>query len=221
MAFFDYQRKLYATEDLSICYECAEKAGIKDKLFVNFGLLLGIIRENDFIGHDNDIDMCIHADGITKKQLDDYIEYLREKNMFFSREKVARRKDTDMATWFTLRRGAKRAKFCHWIGFNFQGFWWWSKSGRWVRESKFDSNRWGYNDETEAIALGIPSDYVNKLMWVDFKKIKVQIPEKFGHVLDWEYPCWPIPQGGSSRKQVACIIQKWDNQRTWRIVSGT
>jgi hypothetical protein len=220
MAYFNYERKLKAVEDIATCYECAEKASIKDKLFVNFGLLLGIVRENDFIGHDNDVDMCIHTDDITKDQLDNYIEYLREEKMFFHREKIARRIDNEMATWFTLRRTPRSAKFCHWAGFNWQGFWWWSKSGKWVRQSKFNANRWGYNNETQAIALGIPSNYLEKLMWIEWNKIKIQIPEKFGHVLDWEYPGWPIPQSGSSRKQVACIIQQWNNQRTWKIIHG-
>lgn len=218
MAFFNYDRCRYAIEDMATCYECAKKAGIKDKLFVNFGLLLGIVRENDFIKNDDDVDMCVRTDGITKEQQDAYIEYLKEDGMFFAREKTARRKDNGMALWFTLRRKVGHAKFCHWWGFDWQGFWWWSKGRRWVRPSKFDVVRWGYNAETEAMALGIPSDYMAKLMWIKFKGIKIQIPEKFGHVLDWEYPGWPIPQGGSSRKQIACVIQKWANPRTWRII---
>ena len=220
MAFFNYDRKRYAIEDMATCYECAKKAGIKNKLFLNFGVLLGIVRENDFIGNDNDVDMCVRTDGVTIEQQNAYIEYLKEKKMFFAREKAARRKDNGMAVWFTLRRSVGRAKFCHWWGFDWQGFWWWSKGRKWVRQGKFNLDRWGYNNETEAMALGIPSEYVGKLMWIKFKGIKIQVPEKYGSVLDWEYPGWPIPQGGSSRKQVACIIQKWDTPRSWKIVTA-
>ena len=58
-------------------------------------------------------------------------------------------------------------------------------------------------------------------MWIKFKGIKIQIPEKYGHVLDWEYPGWPVPQSGSSRKQVACIIPKWNNPRDWKIKTAS
>ena len=44
--YFDYDRKMWALEDIATCYESAEKAGMKDKLFINFGVLLGIIRDS-------------------------------------------------------------------------------------------------------------------------------------------------------------------------------
>ena len=79
MAFFNYERKRLATEDLAICYDCAREAGIEEHLFVNFGLLLGIVRDGDFIGHDDDIDMCLKADKITAEQERKYIELLEKK----------------------------------------------------------------------------------------------------------------------------------------------
>ncbi|MGW8324080.1 MAG: hypothetical protein ACWGNI_00160 [Desulfobacterales bacterium] len=217
MSYFNFDRKRKAIEDIATCYECAEKAGIKDKLFINFGLLLGIVRENDFIGNDDDVDICVQADDISKKQQEEYINYLDDHGLFFAREKKVKRKDKDMYTWFSLRKEQDRAKFCHWFGFNWSGYYWWSKGRKWVRASKFDETRWGYSDTDQGIALGIPSDYVKKLIWIKFKGIKIQIPEKYGHVLDWEYPGWPIPQSGSSRKQVVCIIPKWDTPRDWKI----
>jgi len=217
MAYFNYDRKRWATEDIAICYECAEKAGIKDRLFINFGVLLGIVRDGDFIRGDDDVDMSVHTDGITKDQQDCYIEELRKKGMFFARERVSRRSDTGMATWFTLRRRKERAKFCHWWGFEHKNYWWWSKGGRWVHQSKFGRHFWEYGPETQAIALGILAENVQRLIWVKFRGINVQIPERKGSVLDWEYPGWLIPQSGSSRKQVGMIIERWDDKRTWKI----
>lgn len=221
MSYFNYDRKRWAIEDIATCYECAEKVGIKDKLFINFGLLLGIIRENDFISNDDDVDICVQSDNISKRQQEEYINYLDDHRLFFAREKKVKRSDKDMYLWFSLRKEINRSKFCHWWGFNWQGYYWWSKGRKWVRPNKFDESRWGYEDTDEGIALGIPLNYVEKLMWIKFKGIKIQIPEKYGHVLDWEYPGWPVPQSGSSRKQVACIIPKWNNPRDWKIKTAS
>jgi len=221
MSYFNYDRKRWAIEDIATCYECAEKVGIKDKLFINFGLLLGIIRESDFISNDDDVDICVQSDNVSKRQQEEYINYLDDHGLFFAREKKVKRSDKDMYLWFSLRKEINRSKFCHWWGFNWQGYYWWSKGRKWVRPNKFDGLRWGYEDTDEGIALGIPSNYVEKLIWIKFKGIKIQIPEKYGHVLDWEYPGWPIPQSGSSRKQVACIIPKWNNPRDWKIKTAS
>jgi hypothetical protein len=221
MAFFNYDRKRWATEDIATCYECAEKAGMKDALFVNFGLVLGIVREGDFLGHDDDVDMAIDMDFCTKEQQDAYISYLDEAGMFFARKRISRRPDTKAATWFTLRRNAKRAKFCHWCGFSHQGFWFWCKVGLWLTTQKFSRQRWGWNENTQGIMLGIPADYIREKMWIDFRGIKIQIPKHYGSVLDWEYPGWPVPKkGGSSKKQVVCIVDDWTNPKKWRVKMG-
>jgi len=217
MPYFNYDRKRWAIEDIATCYKCAEKAGIHNNLFVNFGVLLGIVRENDFIKNDDDVDMCVKTDGISKEQQDVYVRLLDENNMFMARKKISRRQDTGMALWFTLRRKPKRAKFCHWWGFEWQKFWWWSKGRRWINPGKFDEKVWGYSKDDQGIALGIPAEYMEKLMWIDFKGIRIQIPEKYGSVLDWEYPGWPIPRCGSSKHQMVCIIPKWSTPLRWRI----
>ena len=221
MAYLNYDRKRWMTEDIQTCYECADKAGIKDALFVNFGALLGIIREGDFLGHDDDCDMCLDMDGVTKEQQDAYIQNLNDAGMFYARKKFSRRPDTKAATWFTLRKKDGRAKFCHWCGFSWQGFWWWSKAGKWVEQRKFNMSKWGWNDETCALMLGIPADYIREKMWIDFRGIKVQIPKNYGSVLDWEYPGWPVPRkGGSSKKQAVCIIEDWKTPKKWRVKMG-
>jgi hypothetical protein len=241
MGYFSFERKLWATEDIAFCYECAKKVGIDEHLFVNFGLLLGIVREKDFIAHDNDIDMSIHADRITKEQQLEYINYLggnvdenghlkrplktlkelAGQGMFFGRDRGSKRKDTGMYTWFSLRKRPGRSKFCHWCGFEWQGFWWWSKAGKWVTPRKFDYERWGYDNNTQGIMLGMPAEYVRELIWIKFRGIKVQIPKHFGSALDWMYPGWVVPKkGGSSKKQIVCIVPRWDDPRTWKVKMG-
>jgi len=221
MAFFNYERKRLATEDLAICYDCAREAGIEEHLFVNFGLLLGIVRDGDFIGNDDDIDMCLKADKITEEQERKYLELLEKKEMFMARRKSSTRKDTGRCTWFSLRKRPIHAKFCHWLGFEWEGFWWWSKAGKWVTARKFDMDRWGYTNDTDGLMLGIPAEYMEELIWINFRGIKVKIPARFGSILDWEYPGWVIPKkGGSSKKQTVCIIGKWADQRTWRVKMG-
>ena len=72
----NFWRKKLAVEELRTIHECAEKAGIRDALYVNFGLLLGIIREGDFIAWDTDVDMCLKQELITPEQEIKYFQLL-------------------------------------------------------------------------------------------------------------------------------------------------
>ena len=50
------------------------------RLFVCYGTLLGVIRENDFIAHDDDVDVCFVADGDMSAALEEFhrvVEVLR------------------------------------------------------------------------------------------------------------------------------------------------
>lgn len=200
-----------------VCYESAEKAGFRDKLFVNFGVLLGIVREKDFIAGDDDVDMCVHADGVTTEQQNYYMNLLDEKGMFSARKKTAYRKDNGKVIWFTFRREQEHAKFCHWWGYEWENYWWWSKGRKWVRPNKFHQDKWGYDLSDEGVALGIPVAYVRKLTEVEFRGLKINIPVNYGAVLDWEYPGWFTPRGGSSKHQAVCVIPKWGDKRLWRV----
>jgi len=234
------QRKPKAVEDIKTMLDCAQKAGISHALFINFGLLLGICRDKDFVGHDNDVDMCVQADKITAEQEFRYFEELHKAGMFAARHGKSFRKDANgfdksrywmvinkqqtqtgkivRFTWYTLRKRKDRCKFCHWFMFPWGGYYWWSKSGQWVEQRKFRKEKWKYHGNDDAIMLGIPQQYIEELQQINFYGMKVNIPKNKGSVLDWEYPNWLVPRvGGSSKKNVVCIVGKWEDQNTWKI----
>lgn len=222
MAYFNFERKTLAIQDMKVMHQAAKEVGIADYLFVSFGLLLGICREHDFIGHDNDIDMCVLADKITKDQEDQYYAKLTAAGMFQAREEVTRRKDTGRITWFSLRKRANRSKFCHWFCFEWNGYLWHTKAGRWVKQTKFQRDHLKFEDTDEAILQGTPADYVYPLQEAKFKDMTVRIPALPGAVLDWCYPGWWLPKsGGSSSHRVLCRVPRWNDTTRWSINVST
>lgn len=216
MSYFNYERKVLAVQDLKTILACAKEVGIESHLFISFGLLLGICREHDFIGHDNDIDMCILADRITKEQEDGYYGLLTAAGMFQAREQVTRRRDTDRITWFSLRKRANRSKFCHWFCFEWNGYLWHTKSGRWVKQSKFSRDALHFEDTDDAVLQGTPVEYVQPLREVQFRDMDVRIPALPGAVLDWCYPGWFTPKrSGSSSHRAMARVPKWADRSTW------
>jgi len=238
MSYFNKHRKRKAIEDIGYFYDCAERAGIRHALFVGFGLLLGMVREKDFIGHDNDVDMCLRADLITEEQEKAYVNYLAEDEnygfkaeepfksltsipkcgMFSKRCRFSYRGDTGRLTWFSLRKDNDHCKFCHWLFFPWNGYMWHTKAGKWVNKRKFNQNTVKFRDSDEAIFKGIPQGYVEELKTVSFHGLKVNIPVRYGSCLDFWYPHWIVPRsGGSSQKNIVCVVGKWDNKKTWKV----
>ena len=222
MAYFNYERKLLTIQDMKTIIQCAKDAGVYDHLFVSFGLLLGICREHNFIKHDNDVDMCLLADNITKEQEDDYFDALKGEGMFQAREEVARRRDTGRMTWFSLRRRADHSKFCHWLCFRWGGYVWHTKSKRWIKTSKFGRSEIKYREEDDAILQGTPENYVLPLQKCDFKDMVISIPARPGSVLDWCYQGWYMPKsGGSSAHRALCRVPKWSDPSGWVVTVQT
>jgi hypothetical protein len=246
---YDRERKQLAVDDIRIMYDCADKAGIRHALFIGFGHLLGIVREGDFIGHDNDGDMCILADRITAEQLVRYYQYLAESGMFFARFGHSERLAADGAqydlvaiqragnrgenvldfepderiapswlTWFTLRPRAEHHKFCHWVMFPWNGYYWHTKAGKWLRKGKFDPALVYYDKTDAGLMLGTPAQYLNKLEEITFYDTKVNVPYMASSCLDVWYTNWFIPRrGGSSNKHTICRVKDWLDERTWTV----
>ncbi len=236
--YMNFRRKKLAVETLHIIHECASEAGIRHALYVNFGLLLGIIRSGDFIPWDTDIDMCIKQDLITPEQEIKYFQLLERGGLFKSRKKwsvvndedgfnerkVAGRNDGVKSrkvrfTWFSLRKASKYPKFCHWMMTDWNGITWHSKAGLWIRKRKFNKRDFEYESSDEAILKGMPQKYTDKLMTINFYGIKMQIPELYGSCLDFLYPGWLLPSyRGTSSKKIVGIAPKWADRKTWRVV---
>lgn len=235
--FQNHQTKKRAVECIRIIHKCADEVGIRHALFVNFGLLLGIVREKNFIGHDNDVDMCIQADKITPQQELDYFNCLQENEFFYAREKESYRPDPNgfdpiilnskkmlssdkiRLTWFSLRKRYNYPKFCHWFVFPWNGYYWHTKAGAWVKDEKFKIDKWKYDiNNTCAIMKGIPQNYLDKLTKINFYGININIPLNTGTCLDFYYPGWLITKTtGSSSKKIICLIKNWQNQNSWKV----
>ena len=246
---FDQERKARALDDLSIIVACADEAGISKHLFVGFGLLLGIVRGWDFIGHDDDVDMCVKSDKITPEQEIRYFAALARNGMFTARRKsetrpaadgwacdeigLARkysRGDTEPAddsfhvghparfTWFSLRKRSKHNKFCHWFWIPWNGRYWHTKGKKWVAERKFSTKQVSYDVfHDEALMLGIPQGYLDELVEIEFHGVKLNVPVMAGHCLDYWYPGWLTPAGGSSAKRTVCRVPSWADPSHWKV----
>lgn len=219
MGYFVGDVKEKAIEDLRTVYECAEAAGIREHLFVCFGLMLGIIRERDFIVNDDDIDMGIISERITKEQEQKYYHNLVDAQMFFARQREEKRSDTDRFTWFTLRKRHNRSKFCHWFWIKHSGYYWHTKAGKWVNNAKFA----GIEDaefrlDDDAIMKGIPIGHMNEFQEIEFHGIRINIPVKCGTCADFWYPGWITPLRSKSARAIICQVPNWQDVGSWKVI---
>lgn len=219
MSYFDKEKRKKALEDIKIIYECAREAKIDHALFMGFGGLLGFIREGRFIGHDNDVDMCILADKISREQEVKYYDLLKNKTMFVAREKSAtiNTEDGKRFGWFSLRRRHDRAKFCHWFFMPWKGYYWHTKGHKWINGRKFNRDVFKYDENYSAIMKGIPQHFTETLVSKKFYNVDINIPLRYGSCLDYWYDNWKIPKkGGSSIKRTVCVVKDWLDSSTWR-----
>lgn len=237
--YFTEEKKIKALEEIRIIYKCAKEAGIEKAVFVGFGLLLGIVRESDFIKHDDDVDMCVRSDLITAEQELKYYNLLLKNGMFGARRRLSFRETSNgfkynqvvagvntkevRFTWFSLRKKVGYPKFCHWFFFPWNGYYWHTKSGKWVNRRKFNFVQWDITPSgMVAVMKGIPADcFDGSMEKIRFYGIDINIPAKYGTCLDFWYPGWRIPKkGGASAKNVVCTVNNWHDQTSWIVKTG-
>jgi hypothetical protein len=220
--FFDKKRTANGIELINQMYACAKKAKIDHAMFIGFGTALGLVRHGGFIPSDRDMDMCIVADWITVEQALEYVRICKESGLGEHRWVTPQcREDTGMPLWFSL--GPKNPvsesgiKSCNWFWFSHGGYWWHSKGGMWVSPTKFSKKKTQYNPTDAAIAKGIPASCLTSLVDASFLGAPVKAPDCLGACLDHWYPCWPAPHEGASAHEWVMVIEKWEEENTWRI----
>lgn len=206
--------------------KAAVESGIYPNWFLSFGTTLGRCREYlqtggevPLIPHDSDMDIGILSDRLSPQQEENYFECVDAAGLFKERRRVARRKDNGRLLWFSLRKTVGGCKCCNWFMFSTRGHTWHTKGDLWVNDRKFSFRQYRYNTNYDAVAKGIPTRIFSRLVEVDIRGEKYNVPLLAGSALDCWYPGWAMPKkGGTSDRHHLLLIQKWENPKPWRIV---
>lgn len=241
--FFNKERSENAIELIYELQKCAKMAKFEDYIFLGFGSLLGIIRENSFIGEDHDLDHCILGNKITFQQEELFLREAHKKKtiiskrwneakrkyekkakeyehgLFEGRKKpVERRSDNNRFLWTSCGhkhiKAEKGVKSCLWKMFLYKNMIWHSKGSRWISPRKF-RGRVTIDYTEEAIAKGIKAKYLENFIKMDFKGLTINVPELAGSCLDFWYPGWARPKPEKSSSDILMIIPKWIEPKTW------
>ena len=198
--------------------ECAKKAGIYQNTFLGYGTLLGKVRENRPIKHDPDADVCILADKCTQEQEQEYYLQCQKMGLFKARpNRIRKRGDNGRFLWFSVKEYKQGCKCCNWFQQRWNGYYWHSKAHTWVW--KIGGHLKPPVGEAVAIMKGVKEDlFDGGLTEVDYCGIKINIPKRYGTLLDIWYPNWAIPKkGGASDESRLLIVKQWENEKTWSI----
>lgn len=225
-----------ARRQLKVLYEIAEDVGIRHAVFINFGTLLGCVRQNGFIPWDSDFDIAVRSDWITAKQEQNfYVQLYKprnayngapgEKGLFSYRDRKARRGYNRRLLWLSMQWELKGEHNCCWFMFPHNGYLYHCKGRRWIkkignrpevkRALPMDCNLGGYS----AFAKGNTLSCFDKMKQVKFEGTWVNIPCGYGRLLDEYYPnfCMPKYRGASSRHRLM-LVPDWDKPDGWMIV---
>ena len=211
ISFFTAKRRKEAHEEIAIMLECGEKVGIRDKMFLGFGGVLGYAWMNDFMPNDDDIDICFLP--IEQQQKEEYLKLCKSSGLCEHRMRGPVGINGGW-TWFSIGRKSSHngvgVKSCNWFWFMHNGYWWHSKSVKWInRESLHKGN---------ITAKGIPCSVFNgELREVEFGGNRINVPLNIGKCLDWWYPEWIFRKQCSSAPSAVLVIKKQEDKKTWYI----
>jgi len=212
---------------------CADKARIAEHQFISFGTLLGAVRPTlrrpnneppyyarGIMQHDKDMDIGFLADKFQPGQRETYYHYCHEEGLFSwpkPSHRIRKRQDNNDILWFSTKLGKQRC--CQWFFFKFKDYLFHSKGAAWNNERKFSFRKYPRMEDAQSVMLGAPARYFDKLIEIEFEGIRVNVPLRSGSLLDWWYRGWHTPhKGGASGKRIVGIVQRWDDQKSWKIL---
>ena len=212
---------------------CADKARIAEHQFISFGTLLGAVRPTlrrpkegppyyarGTMEHDKDMDVGFLADKFIPEQRITYYHYCHEAGLFpwpKPSQRIRKRQDNNDILWFSAKLGKQRC--CQWFFFEFKNYLFHSKGTAWNNEQKFSFRKYPRMEDAQSIMLGAPAKYFDKLIEIDFEGLRVNVPLLSGSLLDFWYRGWHTPhKGGASGKRIVGIVQRWADQKSWKIL---
>jgi hypothetical protein len=214
-----------ATLQLHQIFDCGRRAGIEHAMFLNFGTLLGVVRERGLIEHDSDTDIGVRSDWISKSQELAFYEELCKANLFMFRRRRARRADINRYLWNSLRSKRHGPKCCIWYMFPWGKHLYHCKGRRWLRKIglkpaviKLLPNHGRNIQEHETIMKGNSLNCFESLVKIKVLGGKFNIPAGYGQLLDEYYEDWGIPRSGASMRHRIVLIGKWSDENTWLIL---
>jgi len=229
LTWFTPARKKNAYELIRLMYECADRAGMRDALWLGFGNLLGYVKYGDICKNDNDLDMIIQMDRSSKEKDLKFLEEIKKpfqigkqkfphglaENMY----RFSSRTEDNRPLWISIGNRSimndNGVKSCVWWQFPHSNHYWHSKGDQWVNNAKIPNFQ--INKSDKAVCLGMPSEYLNDFVEVDFHGISVNMPVKAGSCCDWWYNHWcPVGKGSSAHKRILAVPD-WNKKSVWRM----
>ena len=196
--------------------ETAIKVGIYEHVTIGYGTFLGMIREGDFIKHDDDMDCIVFADRITEEQEEAYFDGLVKLGLFKNRAKIKRRSDNGRLLWTSMKETSNDTKCCTWYYQRYDKYYFHGKGRNWVTQKIGPYLNPPIDPTFEAIMKGIHAKFFDHMVERQFQGLSFMIPVQYGQILDYWYPNWSVPKkGGASLEEMLLVVPRWDKPKNW------